>query len=194
MNGWGRNSSHGKLLREAINACKMAWESCVLSSCMQHRERVLKAVGQPSHQTQVCRTAFSVAQHSSSRCSAGEVPGNSVTQYTPGRNAFQDQEQARGSVSFSKHSPWEITRALTGSPAQPAPLSSTSHPSSTVTAARSPVEEHCLPSAEPGVQWDTTQAARETVAAGQPSHKEGMWLFACCVSKWFSFLLTGFGK
>lgn len=108
MNGWGRNSSHGKLLREAVNACKMAWESCVLSSCMQHGERVLKAVGQPSHQTQVCRTAFSVAQHSSSRCSAGEVPGNSVTQYTPGRNAFQDQEQARGSVSFSKHSPWEI--------------------------------------------------------------------------------------
>lgn len=52
------------------------------------------------------------------------------------------------------------TRALTGSPAQPAPLSSTSHPGSTVTAARSPVGEHCLPSAEPGVQWVTTQAVR----------------------------------
>lgn len=193
MNGWGRNSSHGKLLREAVNACKMAWESCVLSSCMQHGERVLKAVGQPSHQTQVCRTAFSVAQHSSSRCSAGEVPGNSVTQYTPGRNAFQDQEQARGSVFFKALTLGD-TRALTGSPAQPAPLSSTSYPGSTVTAARSPVGEHCLPSAEPGVQWVTTQAVRALSQQLSQVTKKVCGYLHAVFPKWFSFLLTGFGK
>lgn len=46
--GGARTHHWGELLGEAINACKMPWESSIFSGLLQQGERMLKAVFQPS--------------------------------------------------------------------------------------------------------------------------------------------------
>lgn len=46
--GGARTHHWGELLGEAINACKMPWESRILLGLVQQGERMLKAVLQPS--------------------------------------------------------------------------------------------------------------------------------------------------
>lgn len=51
-----------------------------------------------------CGTPFKVAQHSSGRCSTGDMPKISVIQLNIllKKNVFRSQEQSEGSDSFSK--------------------------------------------------------------------------------------------
>lgn len=112
------------------------------------RGKILKAVFQPSHWSQLSGTAFKVAQHSSSSCSIGGVPEKPVIPLNTllEKNVFRNQEQPRGCFFSKAAHPGKCCR-VSGSPDQTAPLSRTSHPGCTVTAALGPVQGNGRPSA-----------------------------------------------
>lgn len=146
--GGARTHHWGELLGEAINACKLPWDSSILTGLAPQGQRMLKAVFQPSRWSQLCGIAFTLAQHSSSSCIIGKVPQNPVIPLNMllekihlGTKTSQDTL-----ILFQAAHPGKCYHSQ-GSPDQSAPLSRASHPSSTVTAALGPVHGNRLPSA-----------------------------------------------
>lgn len=138
----------GKLLAEASNTCKMAWESVTLFIRLGAAGgRTLKTVFQPSLWPQLCGTALKVAQYPSSNCtidrSSARKPSYS-THPTPGKKRIEEPSNQEALILSQSSTAWEVL-PLTGAASQTAPLSRTSRPGSSVTAALGPVQGSCLP-------------------------------------------------
>lgn len=91
--------------------------------------------------SQLCGPAFKVAQHFSSSCSIGKVPQNPVIPLNTllEKMHLGTKSSQEALILFQSITPWEMLPHSQGSPGQTAPLSRTSHPSSTVTAALGPL-------------------------------------------------------